>query len=248
MSAIFYNLDPATITKNCKFDYYYNTTVPPIILDGGRDVLLANFHGPRALKCSSVNGGLSKPVSEIVYAVVNREFLCDCQLDLEHASVLRQLSSCVNSSSSKMHMKFTINLAFWELFKKRSPNSASNIQPQYVEEEQVFSVALHDPQLGKLDQPVDLEKFMETMGTDGQKMTTVEEREAEQPMQYSCDDMYCYDNSTDDYYTGASGKALQNEGFGIYDSNTNCPTTSRSSQFDSSNDVSYDSPRPSNWN
>ena len=138
MSAIFYNLGQATVTKNCKFDYYYNTTVPPVILDGGRDVLLANFHGPRALKCSSVNGGLSKPAPEIVYAVVNREFLCDCQLDLEHASVLRQLSSCANSSSSKMHMEFTINLAFWELFKKRSPNSASNIQPQHVEEEQVF--------------------------------------------------------------------------------------------------------------
>ena len=181
--AIFYNLGPATVIKNCKFDYYYNTTVPSVILDGARDVLLANFHGPSALKCSSVNGGLSKPAPEIVYAVVNREFLCDCQLDLEHASVLRQLSSCANSSSSKMHMKFTINLAFWELFKKRSPNSAYNIQPQYLEEEQVFSVDLYDLQIGKLDQPVDLEKFMETMGTDGQKMSTVEEREAEQPMQ-----------------------------------------------------------------
>ena len=176
-------MGPKTITQNCKFDYYYNTTVPPIILDGGRDVLLANFHGPRSLKCSSINGGLSKPAPEIIYAVVNREFLCDCQLDLEHASVLRQLSSCANSSSSKMHMKFNINLAFWELFKKRSPNGASNIQPQYVEEEQVFSVNLHDPQIGKLDQPVDLERFMETMGTDGQKIPTVEEREAKQPMQ-----------------------------------------------------------------
>ena len=127
VSAIFYNLGPATVTKNCKFDYYYNTTVPPVILDGGRDVLLANFHGPRSLKCSSVNGGLAKPAPENTYAVVNREFLCDCQLDLEHASVLRQLSSCSKSSSSKMHMKFTINLAFWEMFKKRSPNSASNI-------------------------------------------------------------------------------------------------------------------------
>ena len=42
---------------------------------------------------------------------------------------------------------------------------------------------LYDPQIGKLDQPVDLEIFMETMGTDGQKIPTVEEREAEQPMQ-----------------------------------------------------------------
>ena len=67
-------------------------------------------------------------------------------------------------------MKFTINLAFWEMFKKRSPNSASNIKPQYAEEEQVFSVNLYDPHRGKLDQPVDLEKFMGTMGTDGQKI------------------------------------------------------------------------------
>ena len=183
VSAIFYNLGPATVTKNCRFDYYYNTTVPPVILDGGRDVLLANFHGPRSLKCSSVNGGLAKPAPDNTYAVVNREFLCDCQLDLEHASVLRQLTSCSKSSSSKMHMKFTINLAFWEMFKKRSPNSASNIQPQYAEEVQAFSVDLYDLQIGKLDQPIDLEKFMETMGTNGQKITTIEEREAEQPMQ-----------------------------------------------------------------
>ena len=142
MSAIFYNLGPATITKNCMFNYYYNTTVPPVILDGGRDVLLANFHGPR-----SVNGGLAKPAPEHTYAVVNREFLCDCQLNLEHPSVLRQHSSCSKSSSSKMQMKFTINLAFWEMFKKRSPNSASNIQHQYTEEVQTFSVDLYEPQI-----------------------------------------------------------------------------------------------------
>ena len=183
VSAIFYNLGPATVTKNCKFDYYYNITIPPVILDGGRDVLLANFHGPRSLKCSSVNGRLAKPAPENTYAVVNREFLCDCQLDLEHASVLRQLSSCSKSSSSKMHMKFTINLAFWEMFKKRSPNSASNIQPQYAEEVQTFSVDLYDLQIGNLDQPIDLERFMETMDTNGQKISTVEEREAEQSMQ-----------------------------------------------------------------
>ena len=80
-------------------------------------------------------------------------------------------------------MKFTINLAFWEMFKKRSPNSASNIKRQYAEEVQTFSVDLYDLQIGKLDQPVDLEKFMETMGTDGQRTPTVEEREGEQPIQ-----------------------------------------------------------------
>ena len=77
-----------------------------------------------------------------------------------------------------MQMKFTINLAFWEMFKKRSPNSASNIQPQYTEEIQTFSVDLYNPQIKKLDQPVDLENFMEPLGTDGQEIPTPEEREA----------------------------------------------------------------------
>ena len=180
ISAIFYNLGPATITKNCKFDYYYNTTVPPVILDGGRELLLANFHGPRSLKCSLVNGGLAKPAPEHTHAVVNREFLCDCQLDLEHASVLGQLRSCSKSSSSKMHMKFTIHLAFWKMFKKRGPNSASNIQPQYIEEVHTFSVDLYEPQTKELDQPIDLETFMKTMDTDGQRIPPPEEREAMQ--------------------------------------------------------------------
>ena len=43
------------------------------MLDGGKDVLLATFHGPRSLKCSSVNGGLAKPAPENTYAVVNKE-------------------------------------------------------------------------------------------------------------------------------------------------------------------------------
>ena len=33
------------------------------------------------------------------------------------------------------------------MFKKRSPNSASNIQPQYTEEMQTFLVDLYDPQI-----------------------------------------------------------------------------------------------------
>ena len=71
-SAIFYELGPQQVIKNCKFDYMYNATVPPVILNGGREVLLANFHVPRSLKCTSINGGLAKPAPEHTYAVVNR--------------------------------------------------------------------------------------------------------------------------------------------------------------------------------
>ena len=112
-SAIYYDLGPKVVTKNCVFNYEFDAVVPPTILDGGKNLLLANFHGPRSLKCDSNDRGLAKPAPKHTYAVVPRDFLCDCQLDLEYASVLRQISSC-DEKNSRMVMYFTVNLAFWQ--------------------------------------------------------------------------------------------------------------------------------------
>ena len=117
-STIFYNLGPSVVTENCKFHYMYNATVPHVILDGRKEVLLANFYGQSSLKCASQNGGLAKPIPAHTYAVVQRELLCNCQLDLEHASVLSRLNACSGSKSQNLVMKFVVNLAFWEMLKK----------------------------------------------------------------------------------------------------------------------------------
>ena len=164
-SAIFYELGPSQVIKNCKFDYMYNETVPPVILDGGKDILLANFQGPRSLKCTSVNDGLAKPAPEHTYAVVDREFLCDCQLDLEHASVLRQLSSCNRERSSKLVMQFHVNIAFWELLRERSPRTAELVQLKFTDHRQIF-----EGKPRRIDQPTDLETFMEKIDKNGKRI------------------------------------------------------------------------------
>ena len=170
VSTIFYNLGSKIVIENCQFDYYFNKTVPPVILDGGKNVLLANFQGPRSLKCNSVNGGLAKPAPEHTYAVVERSFLCDCQLDLEHASVLRQLSSCSKGHSVQLHMKFHVNLAFWELLKRTSPDVAAEIQPLFTEQQQVFDIRLFEGNQKRLDQPTDLENWMTKLSKDGTRL------------------------------------------------------------------------------
>ena len=38
----------------------YDAKVAPTILDGGNNLLLANFHRPRSLKCDTKDGGLAK--------------------------------------------------------------------------------------------------------------------------------------------------------------------------------------------
>ena len=60
-STIFYDMGAKRVTEVCEFKYMYNATVAPTILDGGKELLLANFHGPRSLKCDTKDGGLAKP-------------------------------------------------------------------------------------------------------------------------------------------------------------------------------------------
>ena len=50
-SAIFYNLTADVVYSVCQFDYFYNTIVPPSILDGGSNILLANMLNPKRLIC-----------------------------------------------------------------------------------------------------------------------------------------------------------------------------------------------------
>ena len=50
-SAIYYNLTADVVYSVCQFDYLYNTTVPPSILDGGSNILLANMLRPKRLIC-----------------------------------------------------------------------------------------------------------------------------------------------------------------------------------------------------
>ena len=51
-SAIFYNLTADVAYSVCQFDYFYNTTVPPSILDAGSNILLANMLSLKRLICS----------------------------------------------------------------------------------------------------------------------------------------------------------------------------------------------------
>ena len=59
-SAIFYNLLRELIIENCHFQYYYNTTVIPSILDGGSEILLANMLSSKRLICA-YEQGLANP-------------------------------------------------------------------------------------------------------------------------------------------------------------------------------------------
>ena len=55
-SAIYFNLESGMIRANCEFQYYYNKTdIKPTVLDGGFQIILANWPKYRKIMCSHNN-------------------------------------------------------------------------------------------------------------------------------------------------------------------------------------------------
>ena len=147
----------------------YDAKVAPTILDGGSELLLANFHGHRSLKCDTKDGGFAKPTPEHTYAVVNREFLCDCQLDLEYASILKQISTCGEKTQYDMTLRFTVNLAFWQLLKQYKPKLAKTVNPDIKRIEQTFPVKLFENTKGPLQMPAVLTDIVKRFNDESKK-------------------------------------------------------------------------------
>ena len=78
-------------------------------------------------------------------------------------------------------MQFHINIAFWELLRKRSPQVAELGQPQFTDHGQTFDIRLFEGKQKRLDQPTDLEVFMERIDKNGKRIPTRNETESSVP-------------------------------------------------------------------
>ena len=141
-SAIFYNLTRDVILENCKFNYFYNTTVLPSILDGGSHILLANMLNPKRLICS-YDQGLAKPLPTSSYALVSRDILCYCHLQIGLTYILKCIASC--NITTTPTLEYTVNLAFMDYFQSFWKNcTLSHIPLVPSMEEIVLPVAMED--------------------------------------------------------------------------------------------------------
>ena len=110
-SAIYFNLSTDIIRNNCNFDLYYNKTdVTPTVLDGGDEIILANWPNDKHIICN-VNNDIPVKIPSHPYILVNRSVLCNCGIETDSHHLLESLATCDNKQS-KLIMYFTINLPF----------------------------------------------------------------------------------------------------------------------------------------
>ena len=140
-SAIFYNVTSKVIYSVCEFDYYYNTTVTPSVIDGGSPILLANMLSPKRLVCSQ-DFHMAHPVPSFPYVLVNRSLLCNFHLESDLTYLLESLGSC--SPSDKFTMYFTINSAFNHYMSVFGLQQTDMESRQLLTLEHIFDIFLND--------------------------------------------------------------------------------------------------------
>ena len=116
-SALYFQLDRQTIKENCIFDYYYNKTdVKPSILDGGYEIVLANWPSFKRIVCSTHNN-IPIEIPSHPYVLLNRTVLCNCIIEAESNFLLESIAACdPERDDVDLEMYFMANTAFLNYF------------------------------------------------------------------------------------------------------------------------------------
>ena len=99
------------IINNCNFDFYFNKAdVTPTVLDGGNEIVLANWPNDKHIICN-MNNDIPVKIPSHPYVLVDRSVLCNCRLEADNHYLLESLAAC-NNKAHNLVMYFTINMAF----------------------------------------------------------------------------------------------------------------------------------------
>ena len=99
------------VRNNCNFDVYCNKTdVTPTVLDGGDEIILANWPNYKHIICN-INNNIPVKIPSHPYVLVNRSILCSGRIEADNHHLLESIASC-DKKITKLTMYFTINLAF----------------------------------------------------------------------------------------------------------------------------------------
>ena len=110
-SVIYFNLNAETIKENCKFKCYYNKRdLTPTVLDGGNEIILANWPKDKHIICN-INNDIPIKITSHPYVLVNMSVLCICTIEVENHFLLKSLAAC-QDTNSKLTTYFIVNTAF----------------------------------------------------------------------------------------------------------------------------------------
>ena len=144
-SAIYFNLESDVIRANCEFQYYYNKTdIKPTVLDGGFQIILANWPNYRKIMCSH-NNNIPINIPGHPYVLMNPIILCNCDIEAESNFLLESLAACEGpETKTDLEMHFTINLAFVNYFDDMIEELGIPMSLNWTTQAQILPLSYHN--------------------------------------------------------------------------------------------------------
>ena len=142
-SAIYFNVESDVMKANCEFQYYYNKTdIKPTVLDGGFQIILANWPNYRKIMCSH-NNNIPINIPGHPYVLMNQSILCNCDIEADSNFLLESLAACEGpDAKTDLEMHFTVNLTFVNYFGEILRNLGKHILLNWTTQEQILPILL----------------------------------------------------------------------------------------------------------
>ena len=147
-SAIYFNWELDVIKANCEFQYYYNKTdIKRTVLDGGFQIILANWPNSRKIMCLH-NNNIPINIPGHPFVLMNRSILCNCNIETESNFLLESLAACEGpETKTDLEMHFTINLAFVNYFHDMIEELNIPISWNWMAKEQILPLSLETSEI-----------------------------------------------------------------------------------------------------
>ena len=141
ISAVYFDLGTDIIKENCEFEFFFNkTNIKPSVLDGGQQISLANWPSYKRIMCS-FNNGIPKEIPSHPYVLLNRNILCNCDIEAESNFLLESLAVC-DTSNVDLVMYFTVNIAFVNYFDNLVECINISVLKNWTTQEHIFPILL----------------------------------------------------------------------------------------------------------
>ena len=170
-SAVYFNLNHE-IKQNCNFDYYFNKTdITPSVLDGGQQIILANWPSYKRLICT-YNNNIPVNIPSHPYVLLDRNILCNCDKEAEDNFLLESLTACGENNIQKLEMLFTVNLAFLDYLEDLTEVLDTPIDRNWMHDKQILPISLESFQINSslLQAPKTLKDYIKQFQEHNKKL------------------------------------------------------------------------------
>ena len=132
------------------------------MLDGGEQIIRANWPNYKRIICT-YNNNIPVSIPSHPYVLLNRNILCNCDIEAESNFLLESLATCDRHDKPDLEMYFTVNLAFVDYLAQLNVSLKMAINRNWTNVKHPIPISLDSFQINPklMHAPVMLKDFME---------------------------------------------------------------------------------------